>query len=159
MSNASVLIIKFIVERSKIRAEADNAIEADAVEADDYRVDNVSLEDVETTRTLNKAEVVRTIDRGVVVGATFYDTQSSNDRAYREKRRRLSKRVVESVVVEPVIAESGIPRQRNGLVERNSSKTLAQAADRAVSEVVRTWERECAACMVQGYRSRQEHAW
>lgn len=63
-----------------------------------------------------------------------------------------------STAVEPAITESSISRRRNRLSGRNSSKTPAQVADQVVSEVVRVWERECVACRVQGYRSRQEHA-
>lgn len=73
MSNASALIVKFIMERAKVRAEAD------AVEADDFRIDNISLEDVETAEIPDKAKAARTIDRGVVVGAVFYDARSSSN--------------------------------------------------------------------------------
>ena len=68
------------------------------------------------------------IDRAVVAGATFYDIQSGNNRsayAYLEKRRRLSKRIVESRVVELVIAISSMSRRRNKLAEQDSSKILA----------------------------------
>jgi superfamily II DNA helicase RecQ len=157
MSNASALIVKFIVERAKIRAEAD------ATDVDDFRIDNdAGSEDVDAADIANEAEAAQTIDRGVVARAANYDIQSVDSRstyAHREKRRRLSKRVVESVVVEPVIAGSSTSRRRNRPAERNDSKTPAQAADQVVSEVVRVWERECVACRVQGYRSRQEHAW
>lgn len=146
MSNASALIVKFIVERARRRDEAD---------ADDLEIDSVGSEDVETAEIPNEAEAAQTVDRGVGVGAAIYDSRDGRDgsaHAHREKRRRLSKRVVESVVVEPAIAKSGVSRGRNRPVEQNSSKTPAQAADQAVSEVVRVWERECTACRVQGCR-------
>jgi len=162
MSNASALIVKFIVERAKLRAEADTT------DADEFRIDNVGSEDIEAAEMTNEADVAQTIDRGVAAlaalstGAAFYDAQGGNDRsshARREKRRRLSRRVVESVPVEPATAESSISRGRDGLAGQNGYKTPAQAADQAVSEVVRVWERGCVACKVRGYRSGQAHAW
>jgi superfamily II DNA helicase RecQ len=159
MSNASALIVKFVVERAKKQAETD------AADANDSRIDHFGSEDNEDNEAAeipNEAEAAQTIDREAVAGAAFHDMESGNDgraQAYREKRRRLSKRVVESVAVESAIAENSTSHARSRPVGRNGGKTPAQAADQAVSEVVRLWEGECVACRVQGYRSRQEHTW
>lgn len=135
MSDASAAIVKFFVERAKERAEAN------AEDTDGFRIDDVGAEDIEAAITANEAEVVQTIDRRFVAGATFYEAGEVDDgsvHAYREQRRRLSKRVVECVAVESVIAESSRSRESGTLVRQNSSKTLAQEADQAVSEVVQS---------------------
>ena len=51
MSNASALIVKFIVERAKLRAEADTT------DADEFRIDNVGSEDIEAAEMTNEADV------------------------------------------------------------------------------------------------------
>lgn len=81
MSDASAPIVNFIVERAKERAEAN------ATNTDDFRIDDVGAEDIEAAITANEAEVVQTIDRRVVAGATFYEAQEGDDgsvHAYRE---------------------------------------------------------------------------
>jgi hypothetical protein len=52
MSNASALIVKFIVERARTRDEAD---------VDNFEIDNVSSEDIETAEIPNKAEAAQIV--------------------------------------------------------------------------------------------------
>lgn len=148
MSNASALVVGFIVERTKRQAVTDASHE------DDSANDVVALERNEALDTSDEAQPEQMTDREE---ARRRNVQSSDGRVaqdYQEKRRRLGRRVVESTV-----AESSRESERGRQGEQISSRTAAQAADVDVSEVVRLWERGCIVCRAQGRRSRLEHAW
>jgi superfamily II DNA helicase RecQ len=145
MSNASALIIEFIVRKAEIQAEAGNKTSED---------NNASVE-MQTEQTIDQTiEQTTTAEAGDPT-TDVSDSRRDEEAALRqEKRRRLGKRVVESVV-----AESGKTSERSIRGEQSSSRTTARAADAVVSEAVRLWERGCVVCRAQGRRGRLEHAW
>jgi hypothetical protein len=145
MSNASALIIEFIVRKAEIQTEAGNKTSED---------NNASVE-MQTEQTIDQTiEQTTTAEAGDPT-TDVSDSRRDEEAALRqEKRRRLGKRVVESVV-----AESGKTSERSIRGEQSSSRTTARAADAVVSEAVRLWERGCVVCRAQGRRSRLEHAW
>jgi superfamily II DNA helicase RecQ len=154
MSNASALVIEFIVERAKRQAGTD------ATDEDDSANDVIASESNDARDTSNKAQLEQTIDQEVTVGAERRSVGSSDGRrereaqTYREKRRRVGKRVVESTVV-----ESSVSGEESRQGQQGRKRSTAQTADAAVSEVIRLWERGCVVCRAQGRRSRLEHAW
>jgi hypothetical protein len=151
MSNASALIIEFIVERARTQAGSE------AIDEDESTNDVVAFESNEALDASDEVRLEQTIDQEAAVEAGRRSVQSSDGRgaqAYQEKRRRLGKRVVESTVV-----RSGASRDKGRPEEQSSSRTIAQAADLAVGEVVRLWEGGCVVCRAQGRRGRLEHAW
>jgi hypothetical protein len=151
MSNASALIIEFIIES----ARRQTGIEA--ADEEESRDDMVASENNEAFGSSGEAQLEQAIDQDVAVEARCVSIQSSDGRgaqAYQEKRRRLGKRLVESTVAE--ISRRGEDSRQQG---QGSGRTTAQVADRDVSEVVRLWERGCIVCRAQGRRTRLEHAW
>jgi superfamily II DNA helicase RecQ len=151
MSNASALIVEFIVES----ARRQTGIEA--ADEEESRDDMVASENNEAFGTSGEAQLEQAIDQDVAVEARCRSIQSSDGRGaqtYQEKRRRLGKRVVESTVAKS--SRGGEDGRQQG---QSSGRTTAQVADRDVSEVVRLWERGCIVCRAQGRRTRLEHAW
>jgi superfamily II DNA helicase RecQ len=154
MSNASALVIEFIVERAKRRAGTD------AADEDGSADDVVASENNDARDTSDTAQPEQTINHEVEMEAERRSVRSSDGRqggeaqTYREKRRRVGKRVVESTVVKSSVSGENGRRGQQG-----RKRSTAQTADAAVSEVIRLWERGCVVCRAQGRRSRLEHAW
>jgi hypothetical protein len=104
MSNASALVIEFIVERAKGQAGTDT------IDEDDSTNDVITSESNDARDTSNKAQLEQTIDQEVIAGAERRNVRSSNGRrereaqTYREKRRRVGKRAVESTVIESSVS-------------------------------------------------------
>jgi superfamily II DNA helicase RecQ len=104
MSNATALVIEFIVERAKKRAGTD------AADEDGSTHDIVASENNDASGTSDTARPEQTIDHEVGMEAEHRRVRSSDGgggeeaQTYREKRRRVGKRVVESTVVESSVS-------------------------------------------------------
>ena len=101
MSNASALIIEFIIER------AGKQTGVEATDEDEYTNDVVASYNNEALDALGEVQLEQAIDREAAVEAAVEarrrNVQISDCRgaqAYQEKRRRLGKRVVESTIAE-----------------------------------------------------------
>jgi hypothetical protein len=104
MSNASALVIEFIVERAKRQAGID------ATGEDDSANDVVASENNAARNTSDTTQPEQTIDQEVEMEAERLSVRSSDGgrgeetQTYREKRRRVGKRVVESTIVESSVS-------------------------------------------------------
>jgi hypothetical protein len=123
MSNATTVIIDFIVWRVRARKEA-------------------GAEDVQLERVVDLTADIETDDTGVNASSIAEEEEAP---VRNEKRRRLGKRMVESITVEG-------SRGRG-------HKTAAQAADDASTKAIRLWQNGCIVCRVQGRRTRLQHEW
>lgn len=146
MSNASALVIEFIVRYAKSRLE--ERVDASKDACDDFPVD-ASEESFMTVpddaRTEQRVDHAAEAEDGA--DAMTGETER-RARARHEKRRRLGKRVVESSVAESSRADSP-----------GCSRSTAQGADAKANETVQRWERGCIVCRARGRRKHLEHAW
>lgn len=146
MSNASALIIEFIVQKAKRHIEARSITPKDAT-------DDVLDDTLDDTAGGGHDDVRfdQEDDRAAEAESEQLSRRGETERtglARREKRRRLGKSVVESSAVGKNEHES----PRDGMA-------AALAADKAVSETVRRWEGGCIVCRARGRRSHLEHGW
>ena len=123
MSNATAVIIDFIVWRARTQKEA-------------------GAEDVQLERIVDLTADIETDDPGVSASSLAEEEETP---AQNKKRRRLGKRMVESITV-----EGGRSRVH---------KTAAQAADEASTKAIRLWQNGCIVCRAQGRRTRLQHGW
>lgn len=154
MSNATALIIEFIVERA--RRESVSEKEKEEKEREPANEITVTIGHDESRDGRNEARPERAINRGESTKSRHRSAQESNSRgieAHGEKRRRLGKKVVESTAI-----EGGRVREISKQNPQSSGRTVAQAADDAVSAVVRSWEVGCIVCRAKGRRP-LGHAW
>lgn len=146
MSNASALIIEFIVRYAKRRVE--ERVDASKDACDDTRED-ASEENLVTVPDDARAE--QRVDQAAEAegggDAMAWETERGA-RARQEKRRRLGQRVVESSVAES--SRTGSP---------SCNRSAAQVADAKANETVQRWERGCIVCRARGRQNRLEHAW
>lgn len=152
LSNATALIIEFILERARKQTGAEEK-EKEGEPANDIII---AIGNDETRDSRDEARSERTINRGGSIESRHGIAQRSDSEgteARREKRRRLGKRVVESTAI-----EGGLGGEISKRVPQSSGRTVAQAADDAVSAVVRSWETGCIVCRAKGRRP-LGHAW
>ena len=116
-----MVIIDFIVWRARTQKEA-------------------GAEDVQLERIVDLTADIETDDPGVSASSLAEEEETP---AQNKKRRRLGKRMVESITV-----EGGRSRVH---------KTAAQAADEASTKAIRLWQNGCIVCRAQGRRTRLQH--
>lgn len=151
MSNATALMIEFVVWKTQAQAGGETGEEAGG-EAEREVATREASREVEGGLT-SRAEDSR-------AGRSRGGEGESQDAGRQETRRKLGKRTVEVTAVEGSGSGSGkVERSRWNLQgAHSSSRTVAQAADAAVSAAVRSWETGCIVCRANG-RSTLEHAW
>ncbi|KAI7056165.1 hypothetical protein KC339_g18245 [Hortaea werneckii] len=151
MSNATALIIEFVGRKTQAQAGEETGEEAGGEGEREVAIR-------EASRQVEKELASRAEDsRASKIGGSEGERQGAGRQ---EKRRRLGKRTVEVTAVEGSGSGSGIVERSRWSTQgaQSSSRTVAQAADAAVSAAVRSWETGCIVCRANG-RSTLEHGW